>query len=76
MHKYYHFLALSLLLLACNQKTVEQEMDEYCACRKEHRESDNDFSTCSAMMEEISRKYEFDPEAALVIREKLKACNE
>lgn len=75
MTKNYHFLALSLLLIACSQKTIEQEMDEYCTCRKEHRENNNDFSKCNEMMREISQKYEFDPEAALIIEKKLETCN-
>lgn len=74
MNKNYLFLALSLLLLACNQKSVEQEMDEYCSCQTKHRATDNDFKECNNMMREISKKYEFDPEAASAIQEKLKNC--
>ncbi|MGV3631317.1 MAG: hypothetical protein ACO1O6_08925 [Bacteroidota bacterium] len=74
MNKIYLFLALSLLLLACNQKSVEQDMDEYCSCQTKHRATDNDFKECNDLMHAISEKYQFDPEAATVIEEKLKSC--
>ncbi len=74
MNKIYLFLALSLLVLACKQKSVEQEMDEYCSCKQKHRDTDNDFRECNQMMTEISEKYEYDPGAADFIRERLKTC--
>ncbi|MCE3295356.1 MAG: hypothetical protein K0R65_1070 [Crocinitomicaceae bacterium] len=75
MNKIYLFLALSLLVLACNQKTVEQEMDEYCSCKQTHRQTDQDFKECNNMIQAISEKYEFDPGAADFIQERLKTCD-
>lgn len=74
MNKIYLFLALTLLVLGCNQKTVEQDMDDYCACKSRHRQTDNDFKECSDLMTEIAKKYEFDPGAADFIQKRLKTC--
>jgi hypothetical protein len=70
--KYLIVIFIGLLISSC-ASTVKEEMKEYCDCihgSEEYSEGD-----CMKMIEEITIKYEFDPEAATEIQEELEKCN-
>ncbi|XOV67023.1 MAG: hypothetical protein ACFHU9_15465 [Fluviicola sp.] len=58
---------------ACNQPTVEEEVDDICECIKS-AENESDMDDCEQMMERITDKYAFDPEAADDIKKRLSEC--
>lgn len=63
-----------LFLFSCNQKTIEEELDEYCTCKKIQRETSKDFISCDSLMQVIIENHEYDPEAVPIIQRKLKEC--
>ena len=75
--KYKNFskaLILGLLICSCSTKTIEQELDDWCNCEKKAIEDVSILDSCNQMMIDISLKYEFDPEAAPIIQQKVKQC--
>ena len=77
MHKItiYSVVGLSLALFSCKNTSIEQDMDRYCDCRKKLLEKEIEQEKCLDIMEELSMKYEFDPEASDQIRNEIKKCN-
>jgi hypothetical protein len=76
MQKTILFFAVSALILfasACDAPSPEQEIDEICTCIQE-AETDADIEKCRSMMNAISDKYSFDPEAAETIKKRLREC--
>lgn len=72
--KLFFFFALILSVsVACNQPSVEDEVDDVCECIK-NAESEAGRDVCMAKMKKISNKYAFDPEAAEDIKKRLKEC--
>lgn len=71
-------LSLGMVLIlcglsSCEQKSIEQEVDEYCDCAKDaSNESEN--QVCREQLQEILDKYAFDPEATELIEKRLKDC--
>lgn len=59
---------------ACNGNEVERDMDEWCACEHQAKNDPARHETCVELMLEISKKYEFDPEAVETIQEKALEC--
>lgn len=77
MKKAFGVLVLALACLtmqSCENKTIDQEVKEYCECQKEAMNGDKEMSECTAIANHISDKYQFDPEAATEISEKIKNC--
>lgn len=74
MFRLISFCALVLSVsAACDQPSIEEEVDDVCECIKS-AESEADRDKCEAMMERISDKYAFDPEAADDIKKRLAEC--
>ncbi|MCR9171764.1 MAG: hypothetical protein NXI10_04680 [bacterium] len=71
------FIFLSVFILsattACNEPTVEEEIDDVCECIKA-AESESDRDVCFKMMQRITDKYAFDPDAADDIKKRLDEC--
>ncbi len=68
------FFALILSVsAACNEPSIEDEVDDVCECIK-NAESEVDYDRCMEKMEKISDKYAFDPEAAEDIKKRLSEC--
>lgn len=61
-----------LLLAGCSNDTLEKDMDNYCNCLES---SSRLGQSCAQIMEEIVKKYEFDPEAPAYISQRIKECN-
>ena len=59
---------------ACNGNEVEQDMDEWCDCQQKAKNDAAHHEVCVDLMLQISRKYEFDPEAVETIQEKALEC--
>lgn len=59
--------------VACNQPSIEEEVDDVCECLQA-AESQADHNRCAEMMDRISDKYAFDPEAADDIKKRLSEC--
>ncbi len=68
--------SLSVLMsaVACQDTTVEQDMEAYCECVKRHQSSLDD--ECVGMANNIVQKYEFDAEASEYIQKSIKGCGE
>lgn len=64
------------LSVSCENTTVEEDMANYCECKKKAVAGQATEQECVQLMEEISTKYEFDPEAVHVIQEEIIKCNE
>jgi hypothetical protein len=62
-------------LVSCNQPTLEEEMDQYCDCVKDEERGVGD-SECIEIMQKISDKYAFDPEAAEEIEQRVQECRD
>lgn len=62
-----------MLLLGCENRTLEKDMDEYCSCMQQYETMD-DYKKCLRMMDSIVQEYEFDPEASSYIRQRIKEC--
>lgn len=78
MIKAFRLLIVALVFLAiqsCENKTLDQEIEEYCDCQKGVLDRVRDFHECQEIATEISDKYQFDPIAADEIREKIKNCS-
>lgn len=58
---------------ACTEDTLDTEMDAYCDCVNT-AQSDDERYKCQEMMQEISDKYAFDPEASERINKRVKSC--
>lgn len=79
MIKPFRLFIVALVFLAtqsCENKTLDQEIKEYCDCQKGVLDRVRDFNECQEMAIEISDKYQFDPIAAEEISEKIKNCSE
>lgn len=59
-------------LISCEQTSVEEDMKEYCECIKENKGEVG--PRCKILIEEMSTKYEYDPEASEYIIEHLEDC--
>lgn len=70
---YYSMIAV-FTTVSCENTTVEQDMDNFCECRRAANRGERDLTDCKKMIDEISDKYQFDPGAVEVIQEKSKAC--
>lgn len=68
------FALLCLAMQSCENKTIDQEVQEYCDCQKEALNGNKDLAECTRIANRISDKYQFDPEAATEISEKIKNC--
>ena len=66
-------LMLVGVVYSCEQKSVEEEVDDVCECIKA-AENDKEFDICFEKMEQISDKYAFDPEAAEDVKKRLREC--
>ena len=75
--KVYRLIFCSILIAgattACNQPTIEEEVDDVCECLKA-AESASDFDKCQKKMESITDKYAFDPDASEDIKKRLSEC--
>lgn len=60
-------------LTGCNQSTLDQELDVYCDCM-EKVENSADIVECRELLQEMSDKYAFDPEASEIIEKRLQDC--
>ena len=67
--------AISLLyfLTGCNQSTLAQELDTYRDCMQKV-EVDAVIVKCRELIQEMSDKYAFDPEASEIIEKRLQDC--
>ncbi|MFZ9028972.1 MAG: hypothetical protein ACO2Z9_08135 [Crocinitomicaceae bacterium] len=77
MKKAFDVLIFSLACLtmqSCENKTIDQEVKEYCDCQKEVQNGKREVGECTALANQISDKYQFDPEAVEEISEKIKNC--
>ena len=70
--KYLAIIVVGLLISSCGP-TIEEEMKDYCDCI--HGDEGYAEGDCMKMIEDITMKYEFDPEAATEIEEELRKCN-
>lgn len=68
------FAVTCLMMQSCENKTIDQEVKEYCDCQKEVLNGNKDLNDCTALANQISDKYQFDPAAAEEISEKIKNC--
>lgn len=67
-------LSLSLFtLFSCDQPTLEEEMDAYCECIHDDQKG-SDHLDCLILMQDISDKYAFDPEASEEIEQRVNEC--
>ena len=74
MIKLISFCALILSVsAACNQPSIDEDVGDVCECIKA-ADSESDLDRCEAMMERISDKYAFDPDAADDIKKRLSEC--
>ncbi len=70
------FSLTGLVTQSCDNKSIEQEVQEYCDCQKEVLNGEREMVECSEIASQISDKYQFDPEAAQEVGEKIKNCAE
>jgi hypothetical protein len=61
--------------LSCENTSIEQDMSKYCDCRKKLLKKEVQQKACLDIQNEISIKYEFDPEASAQIKKEIKKCN-
>lgn len=59
---------------SCENTSVEQDMDNFCECRRAAQKGERELSDCEKILDEMVVKYQFDPEAVEVIKEKSKTC--
>jgi len=64
----------SIILISCGAHSVETEMDEWCNCRQQAKTDPVKNEECIEIMQAISVKYEFDPEAVVIIQTKAEEC--
>ena len=68
-------VGITVLFQSCENKSLDQELNEYCECQKKSLEGERSAQECMELANEISDKYQFDPEAATKIQEKIKNCS-
>jgi len=61
-------------LYACGPHAVEKDMEEWCTCQQAAKEDPAKSEECIELMQAISVKYEFDPEAVVIIQTKAEEC--
>jgi hypothetical protein len=66
---------ISCSIISCNDTSIEQEMKEWCNCEIKALENILILDSCNQLMIDISKKYEFDPDAIPKIRKGVKECN-
>lgn len=79
MKKAFQFGGIALLAVvmqSCENKSIDQEVQEYCDCQQAAQNGEREMTECMEIANEISDKYQFDPEAVDEIREKIKNCSE
>lgn len=79
MKKVVGFVPVVMLVLtfqSCENKSIDQEVQEYCDCQESVQMGDRDMKECLQIANDISDKYQFDPEAVDEIREKIKNCSD
>lgn len=75
MKKNTAFLLLPLIILiSCGANSVETEMNEWCNCWQQAKTDHTKNEECIEIMQAISVKYEFDPEAVVIIQTKAEEC--
>ncbi len=67
-------LLIPAVLCSCGGPGVEEEMDEWCECMSNALENPAEEGECFAIMDRITKKYEYDADAAAVIRKKVDEC--
>jgi hypothetical protein len=65
-------VSLSFFWMSCEQTTVEEDMNAYCDCISQHGGLMNE--ECADLAKEITRKYEYDPEAVETIEQSIRNC--
>ncbi len=75
-HLFLFTAAISVMILVgCSgTESMEADMDDYCACRHEMHLDDTKWKECAEIMVEITRKYEFDPDASDYIQQRIREC--
>lgn len=72
---YINTLILGLIISSCSTKSIEEELDDWCACEKTAIEHPTLLDSCNQLMIDIAQKYEYDPEAVSLIQKSVKKCN-
>jgi hypothetical protein len=63
-----------LILSSCGTADVEGDMKEWCSCWKEPKPDHQKSKLCMEMLEEINKKYEFNPEAGEIVVQRMMEC--
>lgn len=67
---------VSQLLFSCAQAdTLDAEMQQWCECEQAAANNVSQKHRCDQIKKDITRKYEFDPQAAVKIQTKVLECN-
>jgi hypothetical protein len=69
------FIAVSLSLIGCQQSNVQEDMERYCDCLQKNKNNSEGREDCLILMEEIVKKYEYDPAALQEILEVSGNCH-
>ena len=69
---FYGFIVLTILIVGCEQTTVEQDMAAYCECVKEYKTATS--PECVEKADAMIQKYEFDAEASEYIQKSMVNC--
>ncbi|MBI2258910.1 MAG: hypothetical protein HYU67_08435 [Flavobacteriia bacterium] len=64
-----------VLLYSCKGDDAIKDMNAWCLCKEKAIDNPNLEDSCKQIMFDISTKYEFDPEAVDIIKEKAKNCS-
>ena len=64
--------ALFLFCISCEQTTVEEDMNAYCDCVEKNGGLMNE--ECVEIAEQMTLKYEYDPEASDYIEKSMRNC--
>lgn len=65
-----------LTLFSCKSESLDTEMQLWCTCEQQAKTNASKKGECTEMMKDITRKYEFDPEAVVKIQTKILECKQ
>ena len=72
--KQFMVIAFLFVFSGCNQNTVQEDMKAYCECIRENKNNIEGRELCYQLMEEIIKRYEFNPQAMKELVDEAEKC--